>query len=382
MENDVSSLPSQTPPPPPPMIPGYPPPRITPPPPPRPPRSGSGWMKAAIVLGILLALSVLNNFRHLVHGVAAHVKGGRQAREHLEEVLFENNHSKNKIAVLDITGIISSEPWDRSGHNLVDLISDQLRLAADDDSIKAVILKVDSPGGEVLASDEINRELAEFQRNCRKPVVASMGGLAASGGYYVSAPCQWIVANELTITGSIGVIMHSYNYRGLLTKVGVRPEVFKSGRFKDMLSGEKTEEEILPEEKQMVQALIDETFDKFKQVVAEGRKHSHEQNGSEGRALADRWEDYADGRVLSGKQAFELGFVDELGNFDTAVERAKDLAGVNNANLVQYERPFDLGNLFRLFGQTESRAVKIDLGLQLPKLQVGRLYFLSPTVLH
>ena len=132
----------------------------------------------------------------------------------------------------------------------------------------------------------------------------------------------------------------------------------------------------------MVQALIDETFEKFKQVVAEGRKHSHEQNGSEGRPLADRWEDYADGRVLSGKQAFELGFVDELGNFDTAVERAKDLAGVNNANLVQYERPFDLGNLFRLFGQTESRAVKIDLGLQLPKLQVGRLYFLSPTVLH
>src|SRR2546421_5060258 len=286
MENDVSSLPSQTPPPPPPMIPGYPPPRITPPPPPRPPRSGSGWMKAAIVLGILLALSVLSNFRHLVHGMTAHVKGGRQSRERLEEVMFENNHSKNKIAVLDVTGIISSEPWDRNGHNLVDLISDQLRLAGDDDSVRAVILKVDSPGGEVLASDEIYRELAEFQRNCRKPVVASMGGLAASGGYYVSAPCQWIVANELTITGSIGVIMHSYNYRGLLTKVGVRPEVFKSGRFKDMLSGEKTEEEILPEEKQMVQALIDETFEKFKKVVAEGRKRANEQNGGEGRKLA------------------------------------------------------------------------------------------------
>ena len=176
--------------------------------------------------------------------------------------------------------------------------------------------------------------------------------------------------------------MHSYNYRGLLNKVGVRPEVFKSGKFKDMLSGEKEDEEILPEEKQMVQALIDETFDRFKKVVAEGRKNANEQNRGKGRKLADAWGDYADGRVLSGRQAYELGFVDELGNFDTAVERAKDLARIGDANLVQYERPFYLGNLFRLFGETESRALTIDLGVQLPKLQVGRLYFLSPNVLH
>src|SRR5438477_12148217 len=276
MENDASSLPSQTSPPqpPPPMIPGYPPPRITPPPPPRPPRSGSGWMKAAIVLGILLALSVLNNFRHLVHGMTAHVKGGRQAREQLEEVTFENNQSKNKIAVLDITGIISSEPWDRTTHNLVDLISDQLRLAGDDDSAKAVVLRVDSPGGEVLASDEIYRAIADFETHYKKPVVASMGGLAASGGYYVSAPCRWIVANELTITGSIGVIMHSYNYRGLLNIVGLRPLVYKSGRFKDMLSGEKDLDKLSPQEKEdfvaeekMVKDLIGQTFEKFKTVV-------------------------------------------------------------------------------------------------------------------
>jgi len=380
MEHDVSNGPGQAPPPP--VIPANPPPLITPPPPPRPSRRGNAWMKIAIVLGILLVLSVLSNLRHLVHGVTIRAKSGRQAREHLEEVTFENNQSKNKIAVLDITGIISSEPWDRSTHSLVDLISDQLRLAGEDDSAKAVVLRVDSPGGEVLASDEIYRAIADFEKDYKKPVVASMGGLAASGGYYVSAPCRWIVANELTITGSIGVIMHSYNYRGLLNKVGVRPEVFKSGKFKDMLSGEKDEEDILPEEKQMVQSLIDETFERFKKVVAEGRENASEQNSGEGRHLADNWEDYADGRVLSGKQAYELGFVDELGNFDTAVERARQLAGIKDANLVQYQRPFDLGNLFRLFGESESRAVKIDLGMQLPNLQVGRLYFLSPTVLH
>ena len=380
MEHDVSNEPGQVQPPP--VIPANPPPLITPPPPPRPPRPGKAWMKIAIVLGILLVFSVLSNLRHLVHGVTVRAKSGRQAREHLEEVTFENNQSKNKIAVLDITGIISSEPWDRTTHNLVDLISDQLRLAGEDDSAKAVVLRVDSPGGEVLASDEIYRAIADFEKNYKKPVVASMGGLAASGGYYVSAPCRWIVANELTITGSIGVIMHSYNYRGLLNKVGVRPEVFKSGKFKDMLSGEKDEEDILPEEKQMVQSLIDETFERFKKVVAEGRENASEQNSGAGRHLADNWKDYADGRVLSGKQAYELGFVDELGNFDTAVERARQLARIKDANLVQYQRPFDLGNLFRLFGESESRAVKIDLGMQLPNLQVGRLYFLSPTVLH
>jgi protease IV len=380
MENDVSNEPGQAPPPP--VIPANPPPLIAPPPPPSPPRRGNAWLKIAIVLGILLVLSILSNLRHMVHVVTLKAKSGRQAREHLEEVTFENNQSKNKIAVLDITGIISSEPWDRSTHNLVDLISDQLRLAGEDDSAKAVVLRVDSPGGEVLASDDIYRAIADFEKDYKKPVVASMGGLAASGGYYVSAPCRWIVANELTITGSIGVIMHSYNYRGLLNKVGVRPEVFKSGKFKDMLSGEKDEEDILPEEKQMVQSLIDETFERFKKVVAEGRENASEQNRGEGRHLADNWKDYADGRVLSGKQAYELGFVDELGNFDTAVERARQLARIKDANLVQYQRPFDLGNLFRLFGESESRAVKIDLGMELPKLQVGRLYFLSPTVLH
>src|SRR6185437_6019528 len=337
MDNDVLAAQTQLPPP---ITPTAPPPVITPPPPPRPPRRGSGWMKFAIVLGVLLAVSVLANLRHLVRSVTVKTSAGRQSREHLEEVTYENNHSKNQIALLDINGIISSEPWDRSGSSLVDMITDQLRLAGEDDAVKAVILRVDSPGGEVLASDDIYRAIAAFQKEYKRPVVASMSGLAASGGYYVSAPCQWIVANELTITGSIGVIMHSYNYRGLLDKVGVRPEVFKSGKFKDMLSGEKNDEEILPEERQMIQSLIDETFQRFKKVVAEGRQRANKQNGDEGRKLAANWEDYADGRVLSGKQAYELGFVDELGNFDTAVERARDLAKIGNANLVQYERPF------------------------------------------
>jgi protease IV len=209
-----------------------------------------------------------------------------------------------------------------------------------------------------------------------------MGSLAASGGYYVSAPCRWIVANDLTITGSIGVIMSTWNYRGLMDKVGVRPETFKSGKYKDMLSGTREPDSITQEERDMVQSLITETYEKFKGVVEDGRKLAQAKNKDKGRALTDDWKEYADGRILSGTKAFKLGFVDELGTFETAVKRTKNIAGIKNANLIEYQQRFDISDLFRLFGQTENKAVKLDLGLEMPKLQAGHLYFLSPTYLH
>jgi protease-4 len=250
-----------------------------------------------------------------------------------------------------------------------------------------VLLKVDSPGGEVLASDEIFRAIYDFQRTSRKPVVASMGNLAASGGYYVSAPCQWIVANELTITGSIGVIMHSWNYRGLMNKVGLLPETYKSGKYKDMLSGDRNPEDITPEERAMIQSLIDETYGKFKGVVAKGRADAYERNkknqeGDQGRPLVRNWEEYADGRVLSGNEAFKLGFVDQKGNFQDAISRAKAIAGIRSANLVEFQQRYDISDIFRLFGQSESRVVKLDIGIDPPKLQVGQLYFLAPNFVH
>jgi protease-4 len=177
--------------------------------------------------------------------------------------------------------------------------------------------------------------------------------------------------------------MHGFNYRGLLNKVGVRPEVYKSGKFKDMLSGSREPEEITAEERQMLQALIDQTYAKFKEVVAEGRKQAHDKNEKEGKALANDWTDYADGRVLSGKEAQELGFVDELGNFDVAVKRAKKLAKVRGeANLIEYRQRYDLSDFLGILGQSQSRVLKVDVGIEVPKLEAGRLYFLSPTYLH
>jgi protease-4 len=178
------------------------------------------------------------------------------------------------------------------------------------------------------------------------------------------------------------VILYSYNYRGLLNKVGIRPEVFKSGKFKDMLSGDKEPSEILPEERQMVQGLIDETFARFKDVVAEGRAWANAENDGHGRVLSSDWRDYADGRVLSGKQAAELGFVDELGNFDTAEKRARELAGVATADLISYQQPVTFSKLFRLLSKSDDTTLKVDLGMDLPRLEAGRLYFLSSTFLH
>ncbi len=348
-------------------------------------------MVLAIILLILLIFSFLSNVGHYAKnfvssgGKHIHASGPR-----LEEVIVEDNDAANKIAVVDIEGIITSRVVDGGGFNLVDVVKAQLKRAEEDDRVKAVILKVDSPGGEVLASDEIYRLLTDFQtnKNNPKPIIASMGNLAASGGYYVSSPCQWIVANELTLTGSIGVIMHGWNYRGLMDKIGLAPETYKSGKFKDMLSGEREPNEIPPEEHQMVQHLIDETYGRFKEVVQDGRTRAHDKNKGgtdKGRALAEDWTNYADGRVLSGKEAYDLGFVDQLGNFQDAVKRAKIIAGLSptaNVNLIEFQQRIEFGDFLRMFGKSEAPTIKVDLGMEPSKLQVGQLYFLAPMFAH
>jgi len=357
----------------------------------------------AIILACLLVITLVFNPLHfarmLLRGSTAPT---RTAGPRLEESIVEDNDSQNKIAVIEVEGVITSSSVDEMvprqsravpAYSMVEYFKDQLKMAAQDDRVKAVLLKVNSPGGEVLAADEISSAISKFQKDSGKPVIVSMASLAASGGYYIAAPCRWIVANELTITGSIGVIMHTYNYRGLMNIVGLRPLVYKSGRYKDMLSGEKDLDKLSPQEKEdmqaeekMVKDLINETFAKFKSVVSEGRQQASKKNQQntdlKGQELDKNWTDYADGRILSGKEAYELGFVDELGNFDAAVKRARKLAKIESANLVQYQQAFDLSTIFRLLGKSEPPKIKIDIGADVPKLKAGQLYFLAPTFAH
>lgn len=344
-------------------------------------------MILALILLVILGIIFLGNVTRIAGSVLG--TGSRHAAgPRLEEVTTEDNGANDKIAVLEVNGIITSRSADQGGYSLSEVIKAQLKRAEEDSKVKAVILKVDSPGGEVLASDEIYRAIADFQSDKNKPVIASMGNLAASGGYYVSAPCQWIVANDLTITGSIGVIMHTYNYRGLMNKVGLKPETYKSGKYKDMLAGDRELENIpdaeRQEEERIVQSLINETYSRFTNIVAMGRANAKKANqrfgdGQQGRPLDSHWTDYADGRVLSGSEAYRLGFVDERGNFEVAYKRALAIAGIKSANLVEYPQHYDFSDIFRLFGQSQTRSVKIDIGLEPPRLQAGMLYFLLPT---
>lgn len=377
MENQLP--PGQTPPP---LPPAQPPIFIATP---VPRRRGGAWMVLSFILIVILAMMVAGRLAAYALHMSKRSGGGESGRN-FEEIVVENADAESKIAVVPVEGMISRE-FDPTGRNMVESISDQLKLAGKDGDVKAVILKIDSPGGEVMASDDIARSIIQFQEKYNKPVVASMQGLAASGGYYVAAPCRWIVANELTITGSIGVILSSLNYRGLMDKVGLEPVVFKSGKFKDMLRGSKKPDEIDPAETQMIQNMIMETYDKFKSVVRTGREQASSKNSGKGRKLVSDWESYADGRILSGKAARDLGFVDQLGTFQTAVDTAREMTGISGkAKVVRYEEPFSLGRLLG-FGASSGaaangRTLKVDLGLDLPKIQAGRMYFLAPNFAH
>jgi len=238
------------------------------------------------------------------------------------------------VAIVRVEGVIltgspPASPFDGSGGAYSDQVIEHLKQAQEDSSVKAIVLRVNSPGGSAVASDEIYQQMLKMD----KPVVASMGELAASGGYYVSAPADLIMANPATLTGSIGVITQMTNLEELMEKIGVEVVVIKSGIHKDEGSPFR---EMTEEEKAIWQAIIDEAYGQFVAIVAEGRDLPEE-----------KVREIADGRVYTGKQAMALGLVDELGNLPEAIDRAADLGGIEGEpRLVEYHRPPTLFEAF------------------------------------
>lgn len=217
------------------------------------------------------------------------------------------------VAVIQVSGAIMSGSSSTTLSGSVvgaDTIVKLIERAGDDSDVKALVLRVNSPGGGVVASDEIHHALVQLD----KPIVVSMGELAASGGYYISAPAEYIFATPHTLTGSIGVISEFISAEELMDEVGVSVEVVKSGRVKDFGSPYR---EMTDEERAYWQALIDETYEGFVGVVAEGRGMEPE----DVRKLAD-------GRIYTGQQALDLGLVDALGYYKDAVAKAGDLGGI------------------------------------------------------
>jgi protease-4 len=230
-----------------------------------------------------------------------------------------------KIVVIPLSGTITT------GGSLLfpgstitpGLVRDYLTKAEKDTAVKAIVFHIDSPGGEIAPCQEILWEIERVKE--AKPIVVSMGGTAASGGYYISTQADKIVALPTTMTGSIGVISQVINIEGLLEKLGIQIETFKGGKYKDMYSGFR---EMTPEEEEIMQGMIDEYYEHFIDVVAEGRGLSK-----------DEVRNLATGQIYTGNEAKELGLVDALGGLDTATELAMELAGIEVARVEYYQPP-------------------------------------------
>ncbi len=310
----------------------------------------------SVLINLALATSAFRRFQGM--------GGDVEYRPRFQEMIVEHGArgSRSKIAVITLRGLISTGVGGNVGDSMVDDLRWELEQARDDDDVRAVVFEVDSPGGEVTASDMIYH--AVVQTRARKPVIVYMESLAASGGYYVSCGGKYLMANETSITGSIGVIIQTLNYEQLFNKIGLASVVFKSGKFKDMLNGARP---ITPEERDYVQGFVMKTYEQFLGVVAKERNVPADvlRNG------------IADGRILSGRDALENKLIDGLGQIEDAFAKAKELGQAPDAKIVKYGPPFSLGRVFRMLTKTGDTKIELSLPGQLtPQLQSGRAYFL------
>lgn len=238
----------------------------------------------------------------------------------------------DRVAVIEVEGMIVAS----------DKTIERFQVASQDASVKAVVLRIDSPGGGVGPSQEIHAEVVKLAKT--KPVVVSMGSLCASGGYYIAAPATRIFANPGTITGSIGVIMEFTDIRELLDKIGLQNRVVKSGKHKDIGSPVRP---MTAEEEAILQGLIDDVHSQFVEAVAAGRKL----DPAEVAPLAD-------GRIFTGRQAQRVGLVDELGNLESAISAAAELGGIVGEPKLFYPLPEKQGFLREMIGEVAGQIRK------------------------
>ncbi|GAB4242502.1 MAG: hypothetical protein OHK005_06320 [Candidatus Methylacidiphilales bacterium] len=316
-----------------------------------------------LTIFLLLALAVSIFFNLLLLGGSA--SGLGKSRGDFEEIhLYGNPLSSDKIAVIDIAGIISASTPGEVYTTQLDDYTFMLRQALNDPAVKAIVLRIDSPGGEVTASDILFHAVLEADR--QKPVLAFLQSIGTSGAYYTAIGARHISANSQTITGSIGVILQTFNMQGLAEKIGIGLVTFKSGELKDLLNPLRP---VTEAERSLFQALIDESYDRFVGLVAERRKLPVD-------ALK---KGVADGRVLSGTQAKEAGLIDSTGYFADTLQEAIRLGQADeDAAVVELQAPLRFKRLFRIFGQSsENRPLSLRIGPPLPELLPGRLYYLA-----
>jgi len=272
-------------------------------------------------------LTLIISISLLLAGCAPHIHLDFLGKEKVQEVILIKSPAKEKILILDISGLISTSLspglFEREG-DIISRVYYRLEKTSEDKRVKAVILRLDTPGGEVTASDIIYNEILKFKEKTGIPVVGLMMGLATSGGYYVASACDYIIAHPSTITGSIGVISIFPNLEELFTKIGIKVNVIKSGEMKDSGSAFR---DLTEEEKKIFQGVIDELHQKFLDVVYQKRKSS---------LSLEELKKIADGRIYTASQAYALKLIDEIGYFDTALKKALSLASLKEAKVIAY----------------------------------------------
>ncbi len=353
--------------------------------PPPPPKSNGCLWAFVVLLVLALAGSLLINFALAAgKGIDAmeslatleSATPGVRPKKKFREALEQEGKIKlqDRIVRIDLEGIITSGAVGNSMLSPVQPMVETIKLALEqavkDKRVKAIVLRVNSPGGEVTASDIMYAAVKEAAKV--KPVVVYMDSVAASGGYYISCGATQIVASETTLTGSIGVIMESMSYHGLFDKIGMGMNTFTSGAFKDTLSGARP---MRDDEKAYIQGLVNSMYDRFLTVVAEGRKVPKDtlRNG------------VADGRVVGGREALNAKLVDKVGYIEDAYASARELAHAPDAMVVKYTRETSLFDLLGMDAEARSKTqVEVNLpgANALPKLQPGCLYYLPSALVH
>lgn len=297
--------------------------------------SGKRWLALGIA-GLLFFVSIITSFatsksEGLSNALATDLFN---TEEVFMEKVLESGNSNRKVLVMELNGVIQDTGeslFMTSGYQHRKFLK-MLDQAKEDDGVKGIILKVNTPGGGVYESAEIHRKLVEIKEKTDKPIYISMGSMAASGGYYISAPADKIFATPETLTGSIGVIMQGINFGELAERYGVKFETIKSGEYKDILSQTR---DMTESERNILQDMVDSMYSRFVDVIVDGRNMSE----AEVRQIAD-------GRIYDGVQAKDINLVDELGYYDDVLDAMKEDYKLGNVQVVQYQENVGLGSLF------------------------------------
>lgn len=287
-----------------------------------------GMVRGVCLLGLLSSAMMLGGCGALTFTV-----GISPVDNELEEKVVEKarTSTSDKVAIIDVSGLIMNARQSgflRQGQNPVSVFHEKLQKAADDSEVKAILVRINSPGGTVTATDMMYRELMRFKEQSGKPVVVLMMDVAASGGFYLSCAGDHVVAYPSTVTGSIGVIIQTITFKPALDRLGIHAQALTSGKNKAAGSplGDMTDEH-----RAILQGLVDDFYGKFRAVVRNAKPN----------IPADKFDDVTDGRVVSGTDAKDLGLVDQVGDLHDAFAAAKQQAGLSAASLVIYHRPLN-----------------------------------------